>query len=376
MRNIDRVVAALEEHRGATHSWLVGEPCFAPPQELTVALAETAQSASFRYPPREGLAELRQALATLHRTNDAPVTPDQIAVTTGAKGGLLALLATLLEPGDELIHPLPCYPAYPMMASRLGARPVGVRESGRRFSGWVESIVSRIGPRTRAVVLSSPSNPTGTTLSSDTAESLVDLCRRHGLRLISDEAYVDFRLEGTQEGLPAFHDPDRTTVVQVRSASKSWALCGWRVGWILADPTLITRVARTHASLVNPAPGPAQTALSALGEISAAYLDAARAAVDSRMNALSSALTEMGISHEKPEGGFYLWLDMTGRKETAGAADGVEWCVDLARRFGVGLWPGEDFGGPGHVRIAATAPSDANWETAVPALVEALASRL
>ena len=372
MRNIDRVLAALEEHRGATHSWLVGEPCFAPPPELTVALAEAAQSASFRYPPHEGLPELRQALATLHRTFDQPVVRDQIAVTNGAKGGLLALLATLLEPGDELIHPLPCYPAYPMMASRLGARPVGVRETGWGFSGWIESIVSRIGPRTRAVVLSSPSNPTGTTLSSDTARSLVDLCRHHDIRLISDEAYADFLFANGQKGLPSIHDPDRTTIVQVRSASKSWALCGWRVGWLIADPPLITRIARTHASLVNPASGPAQAALCALTDISDTYLEAARALVDSRMNVLSSALAKEGISHEKADGGFYLWLDVGRQIETAGVENAVEWCVDLARRFGIGLWPGEDFGGPGHIRIAATAPTDENWQPAVEALSEAL----
>jgi aspartate/methionine/tyrosine aminotransferase len=372
MRNIDRVVAALNEHRGETHSWLVGEPCFAPPPELTAAFAEAAQSASFRYPPHQGQPELRRSLAALHRKIDRPVTPDQIAVTNGAKGGLLAVLATLLEPGDELIHPLPCYPAYPIMASRLGARPVGVRETGVRFSSWVESIVSRIGPRTRAVVLSSPSNPTGTTLSSATAGSLVDLCRRHDLRLISDEAYADFLFANGQKGLPSTYDPDRTTVVQVRSASKSWALCGWRVGWLVADAPLITRIARTHASLLNPASGPAQTALSSLTNISDAFLDAALESVASRMNALSSHLAEAGISHEEPEGGFYLWLDVTHQIESAGATDGVEWCVDLARRCGVGLWPGEDFGGQGHVRIAVTAPSEKAWQPAVEALTEAL----
>jgi aspartate/methionine/tyrosine aminotransferase len=376
MRNIDRVVAALEEHRGATHSWLVGEPCFAPPPELTAALAEASNSASFPYPPHEGLPELRQVLAALHQKFDQPVISDQMAVTNGAKGGLLALLATLLEPGDELIHPLPCYPAYPIMAARLGARPVGVNETGRSFSNWVESIASRIGPRTRAVVLSSPSNPTGTTLSSHTARSLVDLCRRHDLRLISDEAYADFFFAVGQKGLPSTHDPDRTTVVQLRSASKSWALCGWRLGWIVADAPLIASVARTHATLLNPASGPAQAALCALGEISPTYLDAARGLVDRRFNTLSSALTEAGIPHEKPEGGFYLWLDMTRQIESAGATDGVEWCVGLASRCGLGLWPGEDFGVQGHVRIAVTAPSDDDWPAAVTALTKALTREL
>jgi aspartate/methionine/tyrosine aminotransferase len=376
MRTVDRVIAALEEHDAATHSWLVGEPCFAPPDVLTAALARAARSSTFRYPPHAGLPELRQVLATLHSKKGEPTTPDQIAVTNGAKGGLLALLATLLDPGDELIHPLPCYPAYPIMAARLGARPVGVRERGRHFSTWVDAVGSSIGPRTRAVVLSSPSNPTGTTLGREEASSLVDLCRRHGLRLISDEAYVDFRCDGVRENMPSFHDPDRTTVIQVRSASKSWALCGWRMGWLLADPIQITRVARTHASLVNPASGPAQTALCALGEIGESYLDAARGLVDSRMRALSSALGEVGFAIENSEGGFYLWLDVGSRIEAARAADAAQWCENLARSCGVALWPGEDFGGPGHVRLAVTAPSDSEWQSAVTALTKALSEHL
>jgi aspartate/methionine/tyrosine aminotransferase len=281
-------------------------------------------------------------------------------------------LATLLEPGDELIHPLPCYPAYPIMASRLGARPVGVVEEGRHFSSWVEAAEARIGPRTRAIVLSSPSNPTGTTLSPKTAGSLVGLCRRHGLRLISDEAYVDFRFECTEGRLPSFCDPDRTTVVQVRSASKSWALCSWRLGWLLADSALITQVARVHTSLVNPASGPAQSALCALGEVGDTYLEAARAAVASRMNTVSSALADSGMPINDSEGGFYLWMDVGSQIEDSGAVDAAEWCEVLARSRGVGLWPGDDFGGPGHVRLAVTAPPEADWQAALTALTEAL----
>jgi aspartate aminotransferase len=141
-----------------------------------------------------------------------------VVITSGAKGGLLALLATLLEPGDELVHPKPCYPAYPAMATRLGARPVAVPECGGNFAGWSEAVADVIGPRTRAVVLASPSNPTGTTLDATEASSLVELCRDRGIRLICDEAYVDFRFAPDHQAVPAAFDPERTTVVQVRSA--------------------------------------------------------------------------------------------------------------------------------------------------------------
>jgi len=311
-------------------------------------------------------------LAARHSEDGNEVTPDQVAVTNGAKGGLLALLANLLEPGDELIHPQPCYPAYPSMASRIGARPVAVPEDGDGFAGWAEAVASQIGPRTRAVVLASPSNPTGTTLSSSAANELVDLCRDRGLRLICDEAYVDFRFAPDRETLPSDLDPARTTVIQIRSASKSWALCSWRVGWLVADAPLIARVARTHASLVNPAPGTAQAALHALSEVPDGYLSSARGSVEHRMTKLCSALRTAGLTAEQSEGGFYLWLDVADQIEAAGVSDAVRWCVDLARHHGVGLWPGADFGGAGYVRIAVTAPSDTDWDSAVESLKQAL----
>lgn len=372
MRYVDQVASALDSHPGTPHSWLVGEPCFGPPVELTEALVRAARSPSYRYPPHEGLPELRRVLARHHSTEGAEVAPGQVAITSGAKGALLAVLATLLEPGDELIHPAPCYPAYPMMATRFGARPVAVPENGDGFRGWTEAVASRIGPRTRAVVLASPSNPTGSSLSSTAATGLVELCRAHGVRLICDEAYADFGFRPGREVLPAALDPDRSTVVQVRSASKSWALCSWRIGWLVADAALVTRVARAHASLVNPASGPAQAALCALPEVPADYTMSTRAAVRHRMSGLCSGLENAGLSVEKPDGGFYLWLDVAERCAAAGYDDVTDWCTDLARRFGIGLWPGHDFGGPRHVRIAATSPSDSEWRMALDALLAAL----
>ncbi len=301
------------------------------------------------------------------------IAPDHITVTSGAKCGLLALFAALLEPGDELIHPQPCYPAYPAMAKRIGARPVAVAERNGGFSGWAEDVARHISPRTRAVVLASPSNPTGATLDAAEAHALVELCNAHRIRLIIDEAYTDFRFTADHHALPADLDPDLSTVVRVRSASKSWAVCGWRLGWIIADASLAASVADTHSSLFNPASGPTQEALCALPEVSANYLENARSMVANRLDELCSALTHAGVPFKRPEGGFYLWLRVKDLDPDR-TIDAVEWCVEIARRFSVGLWPGDDFGGAGHVRIAVTAPPDADWVTAVDALVEAIAS--
>ncbi len=373
MRAVDAVAAALADRHEPPVSWIVGEPCFRPPPELVDAFARSAASPSFHYPPPDGLAALREVLAARFEEEGQPITANQITVTSGAKSGLFALLATLLEPGDELIHPRPCYPAYPTMATRLGTRPIAVAECGGGFSGWAEAVARHIGPRTRAVVLASPSNPTGATLDAAEAHALVELCATHGIRLICDEAYVDFRFATALPALPADLDPDLSTLIRVRSASKSWALCGWRMGWIAADASLATRVSHTHSSLLNPASGPAQAALCALPEVSADYLENARSMVADRMDELCSAFAAAGLRVKKPEGGFYLWFEVNDLNPTA-TTDSVGWSVEVARRSGVGLWPGEDFGGPGHVRIAVTAPSDTEWQTAVEALRNALTS--
>jgi len=374
MRAVDPVMSALAKCPGPPTSWLVGEPCFGPPAQLVEALVRAAESPPFNYQPHGGLPSLREVLAARFEEEGLRIAPDQITVTSGAKGGLLALFAALLEPGDELIHPQPCYPAYPVMARRLGARPVAVAERDGGFSGWAEDVARHINPRTRAVVLASPSNPTGTTLNATEAHALVELCSTRGIRLIVDEAYTDFKFKGDHQALPADVDPNLSTVVRVRSASKSWALCGWRLGWIVADAPLAARVALTHSSLLNPASGPAQAALCALPNVSAQYLENARSTVESRVNELCSAVTRAGLPVKKPEGGFYLWLNMEDLRPT-GTINAAEWCVELARSSGVGLWPGDDFGGAGHVRIAVTAPSNTEWPSAVKALAEALTAK-
>jgi len=292
-----------------------------------------------------------------------------VVVTHGAKGGLLALFATLLDPGDEIIHPVPGYPAYPAMAHQLGAKPVAVPESDGSFEGWADAVRGRISKRTRAIVVASPSNPTGATLDLDQAGALVDLCRENKVRLLCDEAYIDFQFSSPSVLLPADLDPSRETVVQIRSTSKSWALCGWRIGWVVTDASLASRVASTHAALLNPASGPAQQALLALPDVPDDYLKHSRAVVAHRMDKLCAALNGTGVKIRRPDGGFYVWLDVKQVLEETGSGAVSRWCLELARREGVGLWPGDDFGGSDKVRIAVTAPDDVDWDRSLAELV-------
>ncbi len=203
-RALDAVVSALGRFDGRPVDLLVGEPCFEPPAEIRAAFERTAGESASGYGPPAGLPELREILASRAGGGAAA---DNVVVTHGAKGGLLVVLAALIEPGDEVIHPVPCYPAYPTMVRRLGGVPVGVPERGDGFSGWGDGVLAAVGPRTRAVVVSSPSNPSGTSMSNNALAALVAGCAARRLRLILDRAYDGFRYDGRAAPDPALLDP-------------------------------------------------------------------------------------------------------------------------------------------------------------------------
>lgn len=350
-RALDDVIAALKRHPGDPIDLLVGEPCFDPPEEILAAFERTAGEAVPGYGPPAGMAELRSILAEW--VGGSTVDPDQLVVTHGAKGGLLALLAALVEPGDEVIHPLPCYPAYPAMVRRFGGVPVGVAEDAG-FLGWSAAVAAAMGERTRAVVLSSPSNPSGSILDPVEFESVFALCEQRGARLILDEAYDAFRFESSAD--TAGCDQPGEVLVRVGSASKSLALCGWRMGWVIGDPELAARVTGAQAALLNPPASPPQRALLALPEVSDDYFEANRIEVRTRMGELAEVMRAAGFGATLPAGGFYLWIDIRDRlvKETSAA-----WCERLAEEYGIGFWPGEDYGCPGFVRLAL--PQGDRW---------------
>jgi len=357
-RALDGVVAALGRWPGDPVNLLVGEPCFDPPVEIREAFGRISGDSASGYGPPGGLPELRTILANWVDPDRAD--PQRVMVTHGAKGGLLALLATLIEPGDEVIHPLPCYPAYPAMVRRFGGVPMGIAERDGGFSGWSEQALALAGPRTRAVILSSPSNPSGTTIDGEELATLVDGCGDRGIRLILDEAYAGFCFGDDVADSTAVNA--ESILVRAGSASKSLALPGWRLGWIVADEELVTSVTSVQSALLNPPATPPQQAMLALPEVSPGYFDDNRRVVRERIVAMVEAVRRAGFDASMPAGGFYLWVDIRNRLDSQ-QPDSVAWCERLAEEHGVGLWPGEDYGTPGWVRLAL--PQGDNWREVV-----------
>lgn len=362
MTAVGAVAEALAEWVGPDPvDLLIGEPCAEPPTELREALARAAQDGAFGYAPAAGLDELRAALAARIRPEGRQLGPESVIITHGAKGGLFAVLATLVQPGGEVLHPVPGYPATAAITRRLCARPIGVPETDDGLAGWSHAVAERLSARTAAVVVASPSNPSGAVLPDADLERLAASCAAVGAHLVLDEAYAAFRFTGREA---AHLDP--SAVVRVGSASKTWAVCGWRIGWVIADPQLARRVAATQASLLNPPATPPQRALLELGRVPAAYLESARAEVRLRLDALRQAMAASGLASRDPDGGFFVWADARVRAGAEADGDTVAWCLDRARLDGVGLWPGDDFGCPGWVRAAV--PRGDRWRSALAAL--------
>jgi aspartate/methionine/tyrosine aminotransferase len=362
-RGIDLVWNALPPN--APHNLLVGAPCFDPPGELRDALARAARVRNWDYSSSQGSAALRDAIVRLRARRGEEWSPGQVFVTQGSKLAVLAVLGTLLRPGDEVVVPTPGYGPYRSAPPLFGATVIPVPRSAPDFAFDADRIASAFTPKTRAVILSSPCNPTGAILRAEEERRLAEAVRAQGAYLVMDLAYENFRYAGGRnEAPPPSPAPgaDGDPVIRIHSFSKTFGVCGWRMGYTLADAELVRAFTAFQAAHLNPPNTIVQDALVSAPEVPDSFLASARQCVRSRVDALLSALSDTALPAPDPEGGFCLFADATEAMRLTGAADALSFCTRLAREAGVGFTPGTDFGTPGHVRISATGlarPADA-----------------
>jgi aspartate aminotransferase len=328
----------------------VGEPDFPTPSHIIEAAHEAAQAGHTRYAPNAGLPGLREALAEkVARRNGYEASPDQVVVTQGGIQALYLVLRALLEPGDEVLLPDPAWPNFRMIAHLLGARvlPYPLVAEGD-FLPRIEDLERLVTPRTRAILVNSPSNPLGTVLPRELAQTLLDFARSRGLWFIADEVYDELVFDDTFVSVGAVADPD-DRLVSVYSFSKVYAMTGWRVGYLVAPPDLATILTGMQEPIVSCVNTPTQmAALAALngpqqvvGEMRDAYRE--------RRDELLEILDRGDLPSSRPSGAFYVWTDVS----TAGMPS-----MDLARSMieteHVAVAPGSAFGdlGEGYVRLS------------------------
>ncbi|MDP6930025.1 MAG: aminotransferase class I/II-fold pyridoxal phosphate-dependent enzyme [Planctomycetota bacterium] len=278
----------------------IGQADFPVPDAVKDATVAAINGDCGRYSTTEGFPELIDATLAHLRTNFHLPADEQVMMTVGASGALTLALLTLAGPGDEVLIPDPHFVIFPNLARIVGATPVSY-DLYPDFKLRPERIEAAITPRTRVLILNSPSNPTGACATEDQLHQIAAICRRHNITVISDELYDVFVYEGQHASIKKHLGPE---ALLIGGVSKSFAMAGWRLGWIAGAPALIDRI-RTLQQFTMTCP----PTLVQMGVLPAFDLDMTPQvdAYRRKRNLVHSRLTAMGYSATLPQGAFYIF---------------------------------------------------------------------
>jgi aspartate/methionine/tyrosine aminotransferase len=327
----------------------IGDPDFPTPQVITEAAERAMESGDTGYTQSLGLPSLRDAISEHHeRTYGVPLDPADIVVTQGTSPAMLLLFGSLLDPGDEVVMPDPCYPAYPNYVNFLGGVPVPVKVRAEHcFRYDHDALRAAITPRTKAVMLTSPSNPTGAIYTAEALRELADIAEERGIFIASDEIYHGLNFSGDRDHTVR-EFTDRAFVLN--GFSKVYAMTGWRLGYLIAPRRFVRPAEEIQQNFFLCANHFVQVAgtvaLTQAGEEVARM----RATYDERRRYLVPALRELGLEIAcEPLGAFYVFADAStwGR-------DSLALSNRLLEEAGVAAAPGVDFGpgGEGFLRFS------------------------
>lgn len=327
-----------------------GDPSFAVAPHVLDAVAAAGRAGKTHYIPNNGVPALRDALAAKVRTRNgiADIAARDIFVTNGAMHALYATFAALLSPGDEVVIPDPMWTEVAENIRLAGGVPVGVRlDAANDFEYAPDQVAAAIGPRTRAIFLNTPHNPTGAVLSRETLLALVEIARANDLWIVADEAYEDVVYEpATHHSVGALAGDWADRVVSIFSFSKSHAMSGLRVGYVVTRSRLLhDRIPKVLRCTINGVNSLAQWAAVAAVGGPQEHLRAMRDEYQLRRDILVGALSGIdGVRPFVPRGTFFAWAELDpSLYERLGVADADELSDALAAR-GIGNAPGSAFG--------------------------------
>jgi len=338
-RSAIREIMALAAGRSDVIHLEVGEPDAGTPAAIVAEAFARVRDGATRYTPNAGLAELRQRIAArvAARLGQA-VGADSIVVTTGAIGALFTAIFAVADPGDEVLIPDPGWPNYESICHLAGARPV--RYAQPAASGFLPdpaAIEALVGPRTRAILINTPGNPSGAVFPPALMAALGDIAARHGLWLISDEIYEDIVFDGRHVSAAAAAPSDR--VILISGFSKSYAMTGWRLGYLVVPPELAAVCAGLQEPITSCPAAPSQAAgIAALDgpqDVVTGFRDTFRR----RRDLMLEVFDGTGLVPARPAGAFYGLVDI-GRS----GLDSVRFAKALLTERGVATVPGITFG--------------------------------
>lgn len=346
-----------------------GEPNFPTPDYVVEAAAEACRDPrNHRYTPTPGLPELREAIARkMLRDSGYEVTPEQVVVTNGGKQAVYEAFQILLNDGDEVIIPTPYWTSYPEAVKLAGGVPVEVfAGADRSFEPDIDAIEAARTERTRAIIVTSPSNPTGAVWSRETIEAIGRWAVEHHVWVVSDEIYEHLNYDGARTAYIGQVVPEvRDQLLVLNGVAKTYAMTGWRVGWMVAPEPVAKATAKLQGHMTsNVANVPQRAAIAAVGgDLDAVY--AMREAFDVRRKAIVAALNAIdGVHCPTPTGAFYAFADVSGLLNRPLGVNGsvatssAELAAMLLDEAHVAAVPGEAFGAPGYLRFSYALADD------------------
>ena len=340
---IRRFTALANEHAGCVKLTL-GEPEFDTPAAVRDAVGVSLSRGLTHYPPNNGRPELLGALSAYMGRQGLAYGPDEIIVTCGATEALSATLMSLLDPGDEVIVPTPAFGLYETIVRAAHGKFVPFDTSASDFQITAEALEAVLTPRSKAIVITSPNNPTGCVYTPESLDVVAGAAKSHGLFVVCDDVYNRLCYQDGYERFAARHTELREQTVVVDSFSKPWAMTGWRLGWLAAAPALKAEIQKMHQYLVSSVPAFVQdAAVVALGcDITEMFTTYER-----RRGLVCDALEQMGLGLVRPAGAFYAFPSIKGL-----GLGSEEFCERAIREAGVALVPGTCFGAEGFVRLS------------------------
>ena len=327
----------------------IGEPDFDTPECVKSAAWDALQGRQTHYAPNQGTAELRQAIAAFETERGNPTAPEEVLVTVGSTQALFTALLGILNPGEEVIVPVPAFSLYETIIAIAGARMVPLDVSKTGFQIQAEALRACITPKTKAIILNSPNNPTGVILNAHSVEAVRQAVQGKPIFVVSDNVYnmlsyapcPDLSLCGEL----------KEQMLLCQSFSKPYAMTGWRLGYLVCPKYVMERLLLLSAGIIAAVPTFVQSAgLAALREDVAPMRDTYRR----RRDFVLRRLTEMGLSYPTPEGAFYVFPDIRKYGMTSDV-----FCTRLIREGKLAAVPGSCFGVDGYIRLSYCYGDDA-----------------
>lgn len=322
----------------------IGEPDLDTPEAVRAAAKAALDAGDTHYPPNNGRPALLEAISEFEaRKNGLHYAPDEIILTIGATEGLFISLFSLLNPGDEVIIPTPAFSLYESITQLCRGTPVPLPTEEHGFQIDPAALRAAITPRTRALVLTSPNNPTGCIYSRETLQAVHDVLKNLPIFVICDEVYRQLVYTEDFTSFSAFSDM-RDRIIVVQSYSKPYAMTGWRLGYVMADRPVHDKMQIAHQYAVVSAPAFVQTACA---EALRYDTSADRTLFRRRRDYVYGRLTAMGLEVQKPDGAFYMFISVKKF-----GMDSLTFCTRMAKEGKVGLTPGIYFGCEGYMRLS------------------------